>query len=157
MAMQHQPFETAEGHSVPLVRQVSVFLENRPGQLLRLTQILDEQDVKILGLSQVDAGDSAVVRLVFDRTDEALEALRKAGFAVHVSEIIVVRLGPGKRAMMNIWSVLLMAEVNVAYTYPLLFLTAGPCLALCVDSAEIAIDTLQRRNFEVLGEADLEG
>lgn len=156
MAIQRQPFETAEGPALPLVRQVAVFMENRPGQLLRLTQLFDDQDIKILGLSQVDAGDCAIVRLVFDRTDEALAALQQAGFAVNVAEILVVRLPPGKRAMMSIWQVLLMAEVNVAYAYPLLSLDAGPCLALCVDSIEIAVDTLQRRKLEVLGEADLE-
>ena len=40
----------------PLVRQVSVFLENRPGQLLRLTQAFEDQEIKILGLSQMDVG-----------------------------------------------------------------------------------------------------
>jgi hypothetical protein len=156
MAMQHQPFETMDAQSLPLVRQVSVFLENRPGQLLKLTQLFDDQEVKILGLSQVDAGDCAIVRLVFDRTDTALTVLKGAGFAVAVSELIVVRVPAGKRAMMAIWSVLLMAEVNVAYTYPLLMVGGGACLAVSLDSVEIAVETLQRRNFDVLGEADLQ-
>jgi hypothetical protein len=156
MAMQGQPFETMEGQSLPLVRQVSVFMENRPGQLLKLTQLFEDQDVRILGLSQVDAGDCAIVRLVFDKTDTALTILTGAGFATAVSEIIVVRVPPGKRAMMAIWSVLLMAEVNVAYTYPLLMVKGGACLAVSVDSIEISVETLQRRNFDVLGEADLQ-
>jgi hypothetical protein len=68
-----------------------------------------------------------------------------------------VRLPAGKRAMMQIWAVLLMAEVNVAYTYPLLSLssTGDSCIAMSVDSVEIALDTLIRRKLEVLGEADL--
>lgn len=156
MAVQQQPFETMEGQSLPLVRQVSVFMENRPGQLLKLTQLFEDEDVKILGLSQVDAGDCAIVRLVFDRTDTAVRVLKNEGFAVAVSELIVVRVPAGKRAMMAIWAVLLMAEVNVAYTYPLLLVKGGPCLAVSVDSVEIAVDTLQRRNFDVLGEADLQ-
>ncbi len=155
MAMQRESFETMEGHAVPLVRQLSVFLENRPGQLLRLTQAFEDQDVKILGLSQMDVGDCAIVRLVFDKTDTALEVLHSAQFPVSVSEIIVVRLPPGKRAMMHIWAVLLMAEVNVGYTYPLLPMAGGSCMALSVDSVEIAVDTLIGRKFEVLGEADL--
>lgn len=156
MAVQHQPFETMEGQSLPLVRQVSVFMENRPGQLLKLTQLFESEDVRILGLSQVDAGDCAIVRLVFDKADTALRVLKTEGFTVAVSELIVVRLPTGKRAMMAIWAVLLMAEVNVSYTYPLLLVKGGPCLAVSVDSAEIAVDTLQRRNFDVLGEADLQ-
>lgn len=155
MAMQHEAFDTMEGHALPLVRQLSVFLENRPGQLLRLTQTFEDQDVKILGLSQMDVGDCAIVRLVFDKTDIALEVLHDAQFPVSVSEIIVVQLPAGKRAMMHIWAVLLMAEVNVAYTYPLLPIRSDTCLAMSVDSVEIAVDTLLGRNFTVLGEADL--
>jgi len=155
MSMHPQPFETLDAQGLPLVRQVSVFLENRPGQLLKLTQLFDDEDVRILGLSQVDAGDCAIVRLVFDRTDTALTVLKATGFAIAVSELIVVRVPAGKRAMMAIWSVLLMAEVNVSYTYPLLLSQGGPCLAVSVDSVEIAVETLQRRNFDVLGEADL--
>lgn len=157
MAMQREGFDTMEGQALPMVRQLSVFLENRPGELLRLTQAFEDQDIKILGLSQMEEGDCAIVRLVFDKTDTALELLKAAKFPVSVSEIIVVRLPTGKRAMMHIWRVLLMAEVNIRYTYPLLSLSAGPCLALSVDSVEIALDTLIRRNFEVLGEADLQG
>ena len=62
-----------------------------------------------------------------------------------MSEIIVVRLPAGKRAMLQIWAVLLMAEVNVgvhvsaAVAWP-----PAPCLALSVDSVEIAVDTLHR-------------
>jgi hypothetical protein len=149
MGMQRQPFETAEGPAMPLVRQVSVFLENRPGQLLKLTQLFDEQDIKMLGLSQIDAGDCAIVRLVFDKVDPALTLLKAAGFATNVSEILVVRLPPGKRGMISIWQVLLMAEVNVS-------LDTGASLAVCVDSIEIAVDTLQRHKLEVLGEADLQ-
>jgi hypothetical protein len=156
MATQRQPFETMEGHSLPLVRQVSVFLENRPGQLLKLTQLFEAQEVKILGLNQLDAADCAIVRLVFDQTDTALDLLKSAGFAVAVSDIIVVQLPPGKRAMMTIWSVLLMAEVNVAYTYLLLPVRTNPCLAVAVDSIDSAVDTLQQHKFEVLGEADLQ-
>jgi hypothetical protein len=157
MAMQREQYDTMEGHVLPMIRQLSVFLENRPGELLRLTQAFEDQEIKILGLSQMDVGDCAIVRLVFDKTDLALTLLKAAEFPVSVSEIIVVRLPAGKRAMMQIWSVLLMAECNVSYTYPLLSLTAGPCLALSVDSVELALDTLIRRNFEVLGEADLQG
>lgn len=155
MANQRPPFDTMEGQSLPLARQISVFLQNRVGQLLKLTQVFDQQDVKILGLTVVDAGDCAIVRLVFDKTDAALTVLEEAEIPVSVSEIVVVKLPPGKRGLMTIWSVLLSAEINVAYAYPLLPTETGPTLALYVDSAEIAVDMLQRKGFEVLGEGDL--
>jgi hypothetical protein len=133
-----------------------VFLENRCGQLLRLTQALEEKEVKIVALSILDSVDFAVVRLMFDKPDDALEALRAEGFTVSVSELLVVVLPPGKRGLLAVWSALLSSEVNVAYAYTLIPLDAGPAVALSVDNLEMAIDTLQRKKFVLLSEADLQ-
>lgn len=149
-------FETLEGQGFPVVRQVSVFLENRVGQLLRLTQTIDKAGVKIVALSIVESADFAVVRLMFDRTDEALTALKTEGFAVSVTELLVVCLPPGKRGLLTVWSALLSSEVNVGFVYPLIPLAAGPAIAFSVDSLEMAIDALQRHKLTLLGEADLQ-
>ena len=156
MATLRPPYETLEGQGARTVRQVSVFLDNRPGQLLRLTRLFAKQDIRILALSVVDSADHAVVRLLFDSADEAVAILRQAGFAVSVAELVVVRLPHGKRGLLTVWSALLTSEINIAYAYPLLPTEIGPAIALHVDNIEIAIDTLQEKGFEVLGEADLE-
>ncbi len=147
--------ETQEGQSLPGVRQLSIFLDNHVGQLLRLTQFIDSKDIKILGLSIVDAIDYAVVRLLCDSPDEAMTILREAGYAFTVSEVIVVALPPGKRGLLGIWQALLSAEVNVGCCYPLLPPKLGPVLAISVDNIEMASDALLRSHFDVLGEADL--
>ncbi|GMU23066.1 MAG: amino acid-binding protein [Phycisphaerae bacterium] len=157
MASERPPFETLEGQGFPTVRQLSVFLENRIGQLLRLTQAIESKDVRIVGLSIVDSVDFAVVRLMFDSPDDALEALEAEGFTVSVTELIVVVLPAGKRGLLTVWSALLSSEINVAYAYPLMPLPAGPAIALSVDNREIAVDTLQRQKFIVLSESDLKG
>ncbi len=154
--MERLPYDTLEGQSFPVVRQLSVFLDNRVGQLMRLTQLLDKEDVRILALSVVDSVDCAIVRLMFDAPDRAMRVLKEAGFAVSVAELLVVRLPPGKRGMMVICSALLSSEINVAYAYPLLPGKFGPAIAFSVDNLEIAVDTLQGKKFEVLGEADLQ-
>lgn len=157
MASEQPPaLATLEGQNFPAVRQVSVFMENRVGQLLRLTQTIDNADVKIVALSILDSADFAVVRLMFDKPDEALEALHAAGFAVSVTELLAVVLPKGNRGLLAVWSALLSSEVNVGYVYPLIPLAAGPAIALSVDSLEIAIDTLQQHKFTLLSEADLQ-
>lgn len=155
MTRARQPYETLEGEDFPTVRQLSVFLDNRLGQLLRLTQIIESTDIQILALSVLDSVEYAVVRLLFDRPDEALEALRNAGFAASVAELVVVKVPPGKRALLNVWSALLSSEVNISYAYSLLSGKFGSAVAIFVDNVEIAIDTLKQHKFEVLSEGDL--
>jgi hypothetical protein len=156
MAMLRKPYETLEGQGAPAIRQISVFAENKVGQLLRITQLFEAKDIRILALSVVDSVDCAIVRMIFDSADEALRILHDAGFAVSVAEVVVVRLPKGKRGLLTVWSALLGAEVNIAYAYPLLPTQMGSAIALHVDSIEIAIDTLRAHHFEVLDESDLQ-
>jgi hypothetical protein len=156
MSEVRQPWETLEGQGLPTVRQLSVFVDNRVGQLLRITQLFEKQDISILGLSVVDSADFAVVRLLFNRPDDALSVLTQAGFPVSVSELVVVHVPAGKGGLMAVWSALLGSEINIAYAYSLLRTEGGPAIALHVDNIEIAIDTLVRKGFQVFGEADLE-
>jgi hypothetical protein len=156
MTMLHKPFETLEGQGAPAVRQVSVFAENRVGQLLRITELFVKEDIRILALSVVESGDCAIVRMLFDSADKAAKLLREAGFAISVAEVVVVRLPKGKRGLLTVWAALLGSEVNIAYAYPLLPSEMGSAIALYVDSTEIAIDTLRMHGFEVLDESDLQ-
>ncbi len=156
MALTRKPYETMEGQGAPAVRQISVFVENRLGQLLTLTQLFEDKDIRMLSLSIVDLVDCAVVRMLFDAADDAIGILREAGFNVTVAEVVVVRLPKGKRGLLTVWSALLGAEVSIAYAYPLLPTERGSAIALYVDNVELAIDTLQTHHFEVLDESDLQ-
>ncbi len=155
MTMARQPYETLDAQGSPTVRQISVFLDNRMGQLLRLTRLIEDRNIRILGLSVIDSVDVAIVRLLFDPPDEAAKTLREAGFAISVKELLVVKLPRGQRGLLTILSALLSAEINVAYAYPLLPARIGPAVALSVDNLEIAAETLRSRKFVVLSEADL--
>lgn len=156
MTRAHQPFETLEGQGYAGVRQLSVFVDNRVGQLLKLTKVVEKKEVKILGMTVVDSVDCAIVRLLFDDPDEAIEVLKTEGFAVSVTEVVVVSLPLGKRGLLSVFATLLSCEINIAYTYPLISAEIGPTIALSVDNLEAAAETLRKRNFDVLGESDLQ-
>lgn len=156
MTRAHQPFETLEGQGYAGVRQISVFVDNRVGQLLKLTKVVENKEVKILGMTVIDSVDCAIVRLLFDDPDEAIEVLKTEGFAVSVTEVVVVSLPPGKRGLLSVFATLLSCEINISYTYPLISAEIGPTIALSVDNLEAAAETLRKRNFDVLGESDLQ-
>lgn len=155
MSMAPSRFETLEGQGMPGVRQLSVFLDNRMGQLLRLSQLIDAENIRILGLSVIPAAEYGVVRIICDNVDEARRILQTGGFASGVTEVVVVKMPPGQRGLLSVWQCLLSSEINISYCYPLLPTSLGPVIALAVDNVEIATDTLMRNKFEVLSETDL--
>jgi len=154
--MNAEPFQTAEGSEYPCCRQLSVFLENRLGQLLRITRLLEDEPVHILGLSVDASVDCAIVRLLVDDPDLAHQILTDARFALSQSEIVVVELPEGNKAIMTLCSALITAEVNINYVYTV---WAGkdrrPCLAIQVDDVQNAIRVLNRNKFCVLTEQEL--
>ena len=154
--MEIEPLETAEGQDVPTVRQQSVFVENRVGQLLQLTKLFDRSDIRILAISVVYSVDCAICRMILDDPDKAHDVLRDARFQVSETELIVVSLPHGKRALLHTWAALLGGEISIHYTYPLLVRPQG-CSAIAVlpDNIEQAIVVLRERDFMVLDQQDL--
>jgi hypothetical protein len=154
--MSLEPYDTAEAQDYPTVRQLSIFIDNRVGQLLQLTRMLEETEIHILAISVVNAIDCAIIRMIVDEPDQAQALFSEGGFAVSEGELIVVSLPPGKRALLGTWAALLAGEINVLYTYPLLIRPNGyPALAVQADSLELAVSVLRSKKFTVLDQSDL--
>jgi hypothetical protein len=154
--MEIEPLEVAEGQGSPTVRQQSVFIENRVGQLLRLTRLFDQTEIRILAVSVVYSVDCAICRMILDDPDKGCDVLAGARFQVSEAELAVVSLPPGKRALLHTWAALLNAEISIHYTYPLLIHPKGTAaLAVCCDNVEQAGVVLRERGFEMLDQSDL--
>ena len=151
-----EPMETAHGSDYPCCVQLSVFVENHVGQLLRLTRLFQHQPIHILGMSIDAMVDCAVVRMLFDDVDAAHGALTDAGFTVAQTEVLVVELPPGRRSIMTVFGALIGGEVNINYLYPLVATDARPtCMAIHVDHLGQAGAALTHRKFRVLDQSDL--
>lgn len=151
-----EPFQTAEGSEFPLVRQISIFVENRLGQLLRMTKLFEKSDVRIIALSVDSSVDCAIVRILVNDPDLADEMLRDAGFATTETEVLVVELPGANRGIMIVCSALLGGEININYTYALLPAAGRDgCIAIQVDNPQQAAAILAGRRFRVLDQSAL--
>lgn len=154
--MNVEPFQTAEGSDFPLCRQLSIFLENRVGQLLRITRLLENEPVHILGLSVDASVDCAILRLLVDDPDLAHQILSDANFALSDSDILVVELPAHKRGILSVCNALIRGEVNINYVYSVWTMQErNPCLAIQVDDIQAALVVLQNNKFRVLNQGEL--
>lgn len=139
----------------PMNRQFSVFLENRVGKMLDLLDVFDGQAITLAALAVSDAADHAVVRVL--TSNEALARRLLARHALPFSEIdvLVVELNPS-RTFRDACKVLLSAEVNLHYAYPLLVHPRGlPAIVIYTDDNTLAGQLLRRKLFTLLAENDL--
>jgi hypothetical protein len=153
------PPETLEGAGFELahVRQFTIFLENKVGRLQSLVRSLEQGVGKIVALSIEESGDAALVRLIAAHSEFGRELLKTAGFGFSETELIAVELPQNARQpLVMICSVLLSAEINIHYAYPLLQGPKGPCMALYVDDPTLAARLLIKKGFTLIGESDLQ-
>lgn len=149
-------FTTIRGRNYPTIRQFTVFLENRVGQLLEVIRRFEGTKVRIVGLSILDSAECAFVRFLLSHPEEGREILERGGLAFIETDLIGVELPPGPHALLEVCAALLQAEVNIAQAYPLLVRPHGqPAVALMVDNLELAMETLSNRGFTMITEGDL--
>ena len=149
-------YRTDRARDWPSIRQFSVFLENRVGQLLDVVRRFENTKVRIVALSIIDSADCAIVRLVLSHPEQGREILERAGLAIAESDLVVVELPVTPQPLVEICKALLQAEINIHYAYPMMVHPHGrAAIALHVDNHENAVETLRRIDFQVLTESDL--
>jgi hypothetical protein len=145
-------FSTIRGRDYPAIRQFTVFLENRVGQLLEVVRRFEGSNVRICALSINDSSECAFVRFLLSRPEQGREILERAGLAMIESDLIAVLLPKDSQPLLRILTALLQAEVNIVQAYPILDRDA---VALMVDNIEMAQETLTAKGFVMLTENDL--
>ena len=99
------------------VRQISVFIENKPGMMVKITDALGNAGVDIRALSLADTQDFGILRLIVNDTDKAREALKEVGCITSVTEVIVAELPDVPGAMTNTVRILADNGINIEYIY----------------------------------------
>lgn len=100
-----------------IVKQVSVFLENRAGRLAEVTGILAAHDINIRALSLADSADFGILRLIVDDVDKAKGILKKEGLTVGETDVVAVEVPDRPGGLAHLLQVFKDENVNVEYMY----------------------------------------
>ncbi len=150
-------YSTMRGRNYPAIRQFTVFLENRVGQLLEVVRRFEGTKVRIVALSIADSTECVFVRFLLSHPEEGREILERAGLAIIESDLIGVEMPEGPQPLLEICTALLQTEVNIIQAYPLLVRPRGhAAVALMVDNIEMGQETLAARGFTMITEGDLQ-
>lgn len=138
------------------LKQLSVFLENKPGALSAPCRLLAKADINILTFSLADTREFGILRLVVEDTDKARRLLQRHGFAVKVTEMIGIEVADHPGGLAAILDALESTGVNVEYAY------AFPCqhkdhalLLFRFNDPDTAIKALKGRKINPVGTEEL--
>jgi hypothetical protein len=150
-------FATSRGRNWPTLRQFTVFLENRVGQLLEVVRRFEGSRVRIVALSINDSGECAFARFLLSHPEQGREILERAGLAIIESDLLGVELPDDHQPLLRICTALLQAEVNIIQAYPIMVRPRErPAVALMVDNTEMGMETLAAKGFRMLTEGDID-
>jgi hypothetical protein len=147
---------TTEKVSGPQVRQFSVFLQNKVGALLEIVKRLDSHNVVVLALSIQDSSESAIARMIVSDPDLVSELFQQEDIPHGACDVLVIELADGPADLSKVLAALLMAEVNIIFSYPLLIRPRGrSVLVMHVDDIDCSSNVLLGEGFVILTQSDL--
>jgi hypothetical protein len=147
---------TARGRDWPCLRQFGVFMENRVGTLHELLRHVEKHDLRVMALTVVDSVDFSIARVILSNYERAQELFKLSNFKVFETDLIGVELSNDEQPYLQICITLLQAELNIHYTYPLLYRGKGRgAIALHVDDVEMGLKVLAEKGLRIITENDL--
>lgn len=113
----HGALSNAQNFMVKIVTQLAVFIENKPGTLASVCDVLAKEGINIWGLATSDTTDHNVVRLVVDDPERALDLFEERGTLVVESDVLMVENRNQPGALSKIAKALAKKKVNIEYAY----------------------------------------
>ncbi|MBQ9483574.1 MAG: ACT domain-containing protein [Ruminiclostridium sp.] len=139
------------------VKQLSVFVENRPGRLCAVTEALAEANINIRAVSIADTKDFGIMRIIVNNTDKAVDVLKEKGFIASAANVIAVIADDKPGSMASIMKTLYNDNISVEYMYAAFINSEKDtaCLILRVDNNDKAETALSEAGCKLLTEAEL--
>jgi hypothetical protein len=141
-----------------MIKQLSIFIENRPGRLSSVTQILDDRQINIRAFTIQDRGDYGLMKLIVDKPDEARLSLADRGYACALKDVLAVSV-PDKPGNLNkLTSIMHDNDVNIADVFGFVIKpdNIGVCCMEIHDKiSDEAMAKMQAEGFNLLSNNDM--
>lgn len=133
------------------IQQLSVFIENKPGRLAEITEVLAEAEVDIRAISVADTSDFGILRVIVDRPKEAVIALKEHGMTVSLTNVLAVGISDERGAFAEVIRVLANAGIDVEYIYAFVSRDKGKAYVIIrTDKSARAAEVLTENGVELL-------
>ncbi len=139
------------------IKQISLFVENRPGRMAKVSKTLSDAGVNIRALTIAEAGDFGVIRMVVDDPEKGYKVLKDKGFTVSTTDVLAVEMKDTPGGLYEIVNTLGENGVNVDYAYA--FVTAKAqkaMLILRVDDLSKARAALSNKDVKIATKEELQ-
>ncbi|MFW5656444.1 MAG: acetolactate synthase [Bacteroidota bacterium] len=137
-----------------IIKQLSVFLENKSGRLTEVLETLGEQKIEIKALTVADTSEFGILRMIVNEPEEALHLLKRQGFSVNLTDVLSIAT-PTSSAMFA-KALRFLSDENISIEYIYSFSVGDKeILIMRTDNTEKAIYVLQEHKMELVKASEL--
>ena len=133
------------------IKQISVFVENRPGHLQRILALFTEKDINVRGYSCSDTSDYGIARFIVDKPEKALSVLAERDVAATSSDVICLVLKDEPGELERVFGLMAESGVNISYSYSLI----STYIAFKVNDLDKAEEYLTEQGISLINQNDL--
>jgi hypothetical protein len=129
-----------------IIRQISVFVENRPGTLVEVLDVLKDHEINLRALSVADTADFGILRLIVNDPEKVERILRGAGYAVKSTPVLTLTVADTPGGLLEKLLKMSSAGINVEYVYAFAATSANEARVV------IKVDNLERAERIINGD-----
>lgn len=138
------------------IKQITVFVQNKKGTVVSVTDILSKNNVNLRALSIAETEDFGILRLIVNDESTAEKVLKENGYLIKVIDVLGVKIGDEPGKLTSALDVLDKANINVEYLYAFMARTEKHAyVVLRVEENEEAENALVNAGFKMITEADI--
>ena len=138
------------------IKQLTVFVQNKKGTVVSVTDILSKNNINLRALSIAETQDFGILRLIVNDEKAAEKVLAEAGYVIKVIDVVGVKIGDEPGKLTAALDVLDKADINVEYLYAFMTRTEKHAyVVLRVEDNAVAEKTLADAGFKMITEADI--
>ena len=135
-----------------MIKQISVFLENKSGRLIRVAQVLGNSNINIRGFSIADTSDFGILRMIVDQPDKAIKELKDNGIMATVTEVIAMEVPDTPGGLATVLGYMEQENINIEYLYSFIEKpTSNAIIMMRVERIEDALEVLEKNKVPIVG------
>lgn len=139
------------------IHQISVFLENRTGQLAEVTKLLSDNHINLRAISIAESADYGILRIIVDDTQKASAVLLEAGNLIKMNPVVVVAVPDQPAGLSQVLSLLSEGKIDIEYMYALFTHQAGKAyMVFRTEDEDAFVRLLSSHGLSAVTPAELE-
>ncbi len=136
-----------------IIKQISIFVENKPGRLAEITEIIAKNNINIRALSVADTTHFGILRIIVDNPEEVERVLRDAGLTVSITSVITACIHDRPGGLAEVLKLLSSRDIQIEYMYAFIAKSDNEAyVVMRIEAEDAAVKLLHDNGFTGMNE-----